>query len=206
MHDFRLIAITPDETGSRLIDACRAAEAGGATAIQVRRKSGGAGELLRITTEIIRAVGLPVFVNDRADVARAAGAAGVHFGWDDFPSDLMRQVAPRPLRLGVSVGDEAEATDAERADADYWSVGPFFATLTKPDAGTALGDSGFRRLVGLAPPHMPVIAIGGITAANVTKVVAAGAAGVAVVREIFSARQVEVATRALRDALDRALH
>lgn len=199
----RLIGITPNSLPRhQLVQACRAAEAGGVTAIQVRLKDVRADELLRVTCEIVDRVGVPVLVNDRADVAARAGAAGVHFGWDDFPSGFARTVVPRPMKLGVSVGNETEARDAVGADADYWSVGPFFATDTKPDAGEALSDIGFRRVSALAPSGVSVIAIGGITAANVDQVLQAGAAGVAVVGAIFHAHDIERAARELRERLD----
>ena len=88
------------------------------------------------------------------------------------------------------------------ADADYWSIGPFHETPTKTDAGPALGPAGFQRLANLAPKNMPVVAIGGITAANVSEVLDAGADGVAVISAIFAAPDVTVAARTLHDILE----
>jgi thiamine-phosphate pyrophosphorylase len=204
LSDIRLIAIpSPSALRDRdLVDACRAAEAGGVTSIQVRLKAVPALHLLRTVEAVIRAVTIPVYVNDRADVAVLAGAAGVHVGADDLPAAGIRTVAPRPLRVGVSVGTAAEADDALRADADYWSVGPFHHTPTKIDAGAALGAAGFRRLATLAPDHMPVVAIGGIAVENLGGVLDAGADGVAVISAIFSAPDITRAARVLRDALE----
>ncbi len=204
LTDVRLIAIpSPSALGSRgLIDGCRAAEAGGVSSLQVRLKTVPALQLLRTTQEVMRAVTIPVYVNDRADVAVLAGAAGVHLGADDLPASGIRTVAPRPVRVGVSVGTAAEADRALRADADYWSIGPFYHTPTKTDAGPALGAAGFQRLASLAPKHIPVVAIGGITPVNVTEVLDAGADGVAVIGAIFAAPDVTAAARILRDRLD----
>lgn len=205
--DVRLIAITdPALHPSRsLVDACLAAEAGGATAVQVRLKHAGAAEMLAATERLMAGLQIPVYVNDRMDVAVAAGAAGVHVGADDFPPEKIRAVAPRPLRIGVSVGTPEEARRALDADADYWSIGPFYRTASKIDAGAPLGPPGFRELAELAPTGMPVVAIGGVTREHVAEVIGAGAAGIAVVAAIFGARDIARAARDLRAAVDSAL-
>jgi len=205
--DYRLIAVTaPELTGQDVLDGCRAAVAGGATAIQIRLKRAGAAELLRATERLLGAVDVPVYVNDRLDVALAAGAHGVHLGADDLPPDGLRSIAPSTLRVGLSVGSDDEATDAARADAHYWSLGPFFRTRSKADAGAPLGPDGFRRLATLAPEGVPVIAIGGIDGENASAVIEAGAHGVAVISAIFGAADIEAATRRIRDVLDSAIH
>ncbi len=201
--DVRLIAIwDPSVLGTRAIASVQAVEAGGATALQVRMKNSGAGELLRWTEQLMRAVTLPVFVNDRVDVAWVAGAAGVHLGAADLCANRVRGVSPRTLHIGVSVGTGAEAARALKGEPDYWSLGPVFATGTKADAGPAIGIDGFRSLAELAPAHVPVVAIGGITAQCARAVCEAGASGVAVVNAIFGAPNPERATRELRAAVD----
>ncbi len=188
-----------------LVEACRAAARGGATAVQVRMKGVPAAELLRVTEAICAAVSIPVYVNDRADVALAARAAGVHLGADDVPPSEIRTLAPPPFRIGLSVGSATEADAALQADVDYWSIGPIFATATKPDAGPPIGASGFRKLAARAPADLPVIAIGGITATSMAEVLEAGATGVAVSSAVFASRDVASATRALRNIIDRTL-
>ena len=94
----------------------------------------------------------------------------------------------------------AEAARVQGWPADYWSVGPCFATTTKPDAGPPLGLEGFAALARLAPAGVPVIAIGGITAANAGALAHAAAAGVAVSAAVWSASEPAAATRALRAA------
>jgi len=204
--DVRLIAILdPAAREAGALDAARAAEAGGATLLQVRMKDSGGGEFLRWTERLVDTLRIPVWVNDRADVAWLAGAAGIHLGADDLPADRVRARSPRPLRVGVSVGTPAEADRARAAGADYWSLGAVYRTGSKPDAGVPIGVAGFGRLAALAPPGMPCVAIGGVTADRVAELCAAGARGVAVIGAVFAAADVERAARRLRDAVDGAL-
>jgi thiamine-phosphate pyrophosphorylase len=201
--DLRLLAILdPAVLGRRdLVAAALAAQAGGATAIQLRMKHASARELLEAAQRLQAALTVPLFVNDRADVAWAAGAAGVHVGAEDLPPAELRRVAPRPFRIGVSVGSPEEAAAVAGAEVDYWSVGSVFATSTKPDAGPPIGIAGFRALRALAPSGMPVIAIGGIDASRAAELIAAGAAGVAVISAIFAEEDIEGAARKLREAV-----
>ena len=162
------------------------------TAVQVRLKEASAAELLRLTRALQAALRIPVLVNDRTDVALAAPAAGVHLGPDDMPVALARPLFPRGKLIGASVGTAADAADS--GGADYWGVGPWRATDTKPDAGPALGAEGFRRIVALAAGR-PCIAIGGVRPADVSDILAAGGVGVAVVSGILAAKDVEAAAR-----------
>jgi len=204
--DVRLIAILdPAALGDRAVAAARAAESGGTTILQIRMKDSPGDALLRWTERLIPAVRIPVWVNDRADVAWLAGAAGVHLGADDLPGDRVRAATPRPLAIGVSVGTPAEAARARTAGADYWSIGSVYATGSKPDAGAPIGVEGFAALAAGAPLGMPCVAIGGITAERVAAVCDAGASGVAVISAVFGAPDVEAAARRLRGAVDAAL-
>ena len=123
---------------------------------------------------LITAVQIPILVNDRPDVALAAGAAGTHLGPDDLPVQLARRIAPPGFLIGASVGSEVEAAAAN--DADYWGIGPWRTTATKGDAGPALGVAGFRRLVQLAGAR-DCIAIGSVTVDDVGSVAASGGQG-----------------------------
>jgi len=183
------------------VAVCRAAVTGGATMVQVRWKDGTPAEILELTQALVAALPVPVLVNDRVDIALAGGAAGAHLGWDDPPPEALRPHVPPGFLLGLSVGTADEAARAP-ATADYWSVGPCFATPTKHDAGAPLGPEGFAALARLAPEGVPVIGIGGITARNASAIVHAGAAGVAVIGAVLSAAQPEGAARALRAALE----
>ncbi len=204
LPDVRLLAVL-DPTilqGRDLVEAARAAASGGATAIQLRLKHRPAREYLQATKSLLGAVTIPVYVNDRADIAWAAGAQGVHLGQEDLPAVALRNLLPPPFRIGLSVGSPEEANRSVDAGADYWSIGPLYRTASKPDAGAPLGPEGFRALARLAPAGIPVIAIGGITAGTAGDAMRAGAAGVAVISAIFSAADVTQATRAIRNAVE----
>ena len=198
----RLMVITdaPLLQGRDPVEACRAAARGGATMIEVRLKNTPPRELVALARTLVGALTVPVIVNDRVDVALAAGAAGVHLGQDDLPLDRLRPHVPAGFLLGISVGSPSEAGRVRGWPADYWSVGPCFATPTKPDAGAPLGPDGFARLARLAPTGTPVIGIGGITTANVGALVRVGAAGVAVIGAVWSASDPASAARTLRAA------
>jgi len=189
--------------GRDAVAVCRRAVAGGATMVQVRWKDGAPRELLQLAQALVLALPVPVLVNDRVDVALAAGAAGTHLGQDDPPLDVLRGEVPPGFLLGVSVGSVAEAERVRTWPADYWSIGPCFATGNKPDAGMALGPAGFAALARLAPQGMPVIGIGGITAQNAGAIVQAGGVGVAVIGAVLGATDAEVAAREISAAVAR---
>ncbi len=204
--DLRLLAIVdPAVIGQRdLAAVARDAEEGGATAIQLRMKHAPAADLFGAAVRLRSSLGIPVFVNDRADVALAAHAHGVHLGQDDLPAAVLRALVPPHFQIGISVGTPAEAQAARRATVDYWSIGPLYRTASKADAGVPLGPAGFCDLARLAPKGLPVIAIGGINATNAADAIRAGAAGVAVISAIFAAPDVRRATREIREAVERA--
>ncbi len=190
--------------GRDTVVVCRAAVTGGATMIQVRWKDGSPADVLQTTRSLVAALPVPILVNDRADIALAAEAAGAHLGWDDPPLDSLRPHVPAGFLLGISVGTPDEAARAAASSADYWSIGPCFGTPNKSDAGAPLGSDGFASLARLAPEGVPVIGIGGITAANASSIVDAGAAGVAVIGAVLSGADPESAARGLRGAVSRA--
>lgn len=191
----RLILVTDDRLlgGRDVVETCRAAVRGGVTAVEVRLKQASPRALARAVRALTAVVPVPVLVNDRLDVALAAGAAGVHLGPDDVPIRLARRLAPPGFILGASVGSAAEAALA--SEADYWGIGPWHATGTKADAGAALGPGGFAALVALSGGR-PCVAIGGIRPADLEPVRAAGGAGVAVVSGILGSHDVTEAARA----------
>ena len=192
--DDRLLA------GRDLIALARAAESGGASAVQLRLKTAPAREQATLARALIATLRIPVLINDRPDVAMAAGAAGVHLGPDDLPVALARKVAPG-LIIGASVGSEAEAALA--AEADYWGIGPWRVTTTKADAGEGLGPAGFAALVRLAAGR-PCLAIGGIKPEDAARVREAGGAGVAVVSGILGSEDVRGAAGAYVEAWSRS--
>src|SRR2546425_8208816 len=179
----RLMVITDAGVlkGRDPVEACRRAAAGGATIIQVRLKDAPPEEVVALARALVGALAVPVIVNDRVDVALAAGAAGAHLGQEDPPLDRLRPHVPLGFLRGLAVGSPAEAERGGGWPADYWSVGLCFATANKADAGPPLGAEGFGRLARLAPSGTPVIGIGGVTAANAPALAHAGAAGIAVI-------------------------
>src|SRR5690606_29929171 len=142
-----------------LLETCRAAVEGGVTAVQLRLKDVGDRELLRLARLLVAELPVPVFVNDRLDIALAAGAAGLHLGADDLSPREAREIAPVGFRIGASVGEQ---TEVERGRlADYWGVGPLRQTATKGDAGDALGLEGAVNFLALAGGR-PCVVIGGV--------------------------------------------
>ena len=194
----RLVAITDDvrDGAEGLLSRAESAVRGGATMVQLRLKDVDARELVVIARALVARVRVPVIVNDRADVALAAGAAGVHVGTDDIPAAALRRVVPPAFIIGASVGSDDEVPLA--AGADYVGIGPIFATASKVDAGAAIGPAEFSRLAGRA--GLPAVAIGGIDAGNCRLALGAGAHGIAVIRAIFAAADPEQAARALLSA------
>jgi len=195
----RLVAITDDAEDRRqdLVDRVAAAVRGGATSVQVRLKTAPPREVGEITRAIMRAVAVPVIVNDRADIALAAGAAGVHVGEADLPVVAIRRFAPETFIIGASLGSDAEVANAR--DADYVGIGPVYGSDSKSDAGDAIGVAGFKRLAALVP-H-PAVAVGGITADRALQITLEGAVGVAVINAIFRAPDPESATREIAAAI-----
>jgi len=195
----RLVAITDDalERRGSLVERTAAAVRGGATCVQLRLKNAPPREVVAIARAMISAVSVPVIVNDRADIALAAGAAGVHVGEADLPVVAIRRFAPTGFVIGASLGGDRELENAK--DADYVGIGPLFSSGSKDDAGEAIGIEGFKRLAALC--ELPAIAIGGITPERVPQIMEAGAAGVAAINAIFRGSDPEAATRLLAAAI-----
>lgn len=211
--DYRLNAIIDGslrERGDLARLAATAAE-NGATIVQYRDKAA----TTRVMVETARAIraalaatGVPLVVNDRIDVALAAGADGVHLGRDDMEPEAARRLLGPAAIVGVTVKDAADAEAAIAAPVDYACIGGVFETLSKRNPDPPLGLFGFEALrarIAAARPELPVGAIAGIDGPRADAVVRAGASGVAVISAVFRAADVAAATRALRAAVDRAL-
>jgi thiamine-phosphate pyrophosphorylase len=178
-----------------------AASAGGACAVQLRERRLATPALLTLARELAAraaAANVLFLVNDRVDIALAAGADGAHVGPDDLPpADARRLLGPDRL-LGVSVGTVEEA-HAAAPHASYFGVGPIFGSRTKSDAGPAVTPARIAE-IRAAVPEIPVVAIGGIDAGNIATVAAAGAAAAAVVSAVVTAPDM---TAAVRDLVER---
>jgi thiamine-phosphate pyrophosphorylase len=197
----RFIVITDNvrDGQSGLIERAAAAVRGGATCIQLRLKDVSARDLTELAHELVRSIGVPVIVNDRADIAIAAGAAGVHLGADDLPPAAVRAFAPAGFIIGASVGSDEEVRGARGAD--YVGIGPVFSTRSKKDAGMAIGVAEFKRLA--VATGLPAVAIGGVTAANARAAVDAGAAGIATIAAVMTADDPGAAAREMASAIGR---
>jgi len=187
-------------------EIARQAIAGGATAIQLRWKTGPLSEALRVgreLRELCSREGVLFVVNDRVDLALALEADGVHVGVTDLPVAETRRLVGDQLVVGFSPETLEQALEAEAAGADYLGVGPVYPTVTKPDAGPAVGLEHVQRIA--AAVRIPVVGIGGITAENAGAVIRAGAVGVAVISAVVGADDVRLAAAQLRKVVDEAL-
>jgi thiamine-phosphate pyrophosphorylase len=173
-----VIAIVTNRLRRDVLDQVREAAAAGVDLVQIRERDLEArdlGALVRQAVAATRGTATRVVVNDRLDVALAAGADGVHLRGDSMPSAAARRLAPRPFLIGRSVHGVEEAR-AAGADVDFLIAGTVFPTASKPP-GDLLGIHGLRRLCGAS--GVPVLAIGGIGPDQLDAVAAAGAAGIA---------------------------
>lgn len=181
--------------GRDLPELLEAVLAGGGRLVQLREKTMPLAELLPLAQRLVRRcreVGATLIVNDRADLALAVGAHGLHVGQDDLPARNARALLAPAMILGVSTHDPEQARQAVRDGADYVAVGSIFPTSTK--AGFQLvGPDLIRRVRPDVP--VPLVGIGGITAENAPAVLAAGADAVAVISALCAASDPEAATR-----------
>jgi thiamine-phosphate diphosphorylase len=193
--------------GRTTLDVAAAAIEGGATVIQLRDKTASTRALIEVGCALRRlthARSVLLIVNDRVDVALAIDADGAHVGQDDMPAALARQLLGPERILGVSAGSLVEAAAAVAGGADYLGVGPIYATRGKADAGPPTGPELVRELATHHPT--PLVAIGGITEANASEVIHAGAVGVAVITAVVAADDIAAAARRLRDTVEAARH
>ena len=207
--DYSLYLVTDSDLsrGRSLLDVVRAAVEGGVTCVQVREKTVSARdylERLSAVRALLRERGVPLFVNDRVDIALAVEADGIHLGQTDMPLVLAKRIAGDRLIIGVSCEDPQDAIDAERGGADYVSVSPVFATPTKADTAPALGLDGVRAI--RAAVRLPVVTIGGINKTNAADVIRAGADGICVVSAIVAAPDPCAAAASLRRIVEKARH
>jgi thiamine-phosphate pyrophosphorylase len=172
--------------GDRVAAAAAALAAAGVDMIQYRAKDAGGAERRGDVAAILaaaRVAAIPVIVNDDVELAAETGADGVHIGADDLPPAEARAIVGPDRIVGVSVASPADLPRALAAPVDYIGVGPVYRSPTKPEA-KALGVQFVREV--RSETALPLVAIGGITAANAVEVIDAGADGIAVVSAIFA--------------------
>ena len=170
---------------------------GGAGILQLRDKHGSSAAFLELADRIVeraREHDAVVVVNDRADIARLCGAAGVHVGQNDLAIPDVQRIVGLQCIIGVSTHDEPQIDEALASDATYVAVGPVYGTTTKETGYTARGLDLVRYA---ADRGKPVVAIGGITLERAASVLEAGATGLAVITDLLSGGDPGARTREL---------
>ena len=178
--------------------ACRS----GVTIVQLREKNLTTNQyyqLAKQVKEITDAYQVPLIIDDRLDVCLAVDAAGLHIGDDELPVSVARQVLGPDKILGVTAKTVKRALEAEEGGADYLGTGAIFPTTTKENAPITLISTLKTICQRVA---IPVVAIGGLTSENVDQLIGTGIAGVAVVRDLMQAEDIEAKTQAFLTKLD----
>jgi thiamine-phosphate pyrophosphorylase len=212
--DLRLNAIVDPERsgGHNLADLARLCAEGGATLVQLRDKVSETRAMVEEARAIRKALApfaVQFVINDRVDVALAAGADGVHLGQDDMRVEDARRLLGAGAIIGLSVKNVAEAEAAPVTLIDYIGSGGVYATLSKQQTNAPIGPEGLARVIGVlrsrAQKDLPVCGIAGIDASNAAPVIAAGADGVAVISALSLASDPAAAARSLRQVVDAIL-
>jgi thiamine-phosphate pyrophosphorylase len=213
MVDVRLYALVDPERsgGAALAELARRVAQGGATLVQLRDKHGSTQRQV-VQARAIKAAlapsAVPLIINDRADVALAAGADGVHVGQDDLsPQDARRLLGPAAI-IGLSVKSVSQAEAAPVDALSYICVGGVFATSSKNNPDPPIGIAGLRTMLAVLrarAPRLPVAAIAGIDASNAGEVIAAGADGIAVISALSLTPDPAAAAAELRAIVDSAV-
>jgi thiamine-phosphate pyrophosphorylase len=191
------IADTLRDGLEELVARSQTAVQSGATAVHLRLKGEDSRTLLDACRALVGALSVPVIVHDRADVAVAGGAAGVHLSPEEMPTAVVRGVVRAGMLVGASVGSAADLEVARAAD--YVSIGPVFARGARTSDANAIGIDEFARLARMV--NVPVVAVGGIAPDNARSVLDAGAAGVAVITGAYAKIEAAQAIRELRAAI-----
>jgi thiamine-phosphate pyrophosphorylase len=191
-HSFRLPRVYPLTdvllSGLSHAEQVRLLSSGGAYLIQLREKRMRALEFYeqaRAAMDVAVRNGVQLIINDRVDIALAVGAHGVHLGQDDMPPEAARRLLGAEAIIGYSTHNVQQAVSALDLPIDYVAVGPIFQTSTKTDTSPVLGLDGLRA-VRQAIRDFPLVAIGGITRANASAVIQAGADSVALISALLS--------------------
>jgi thiamine-phosphate pyrophosphorylase len=211
--DLRLNAIVDPERagGYALADLAARCARGGATLVQLRNKHSETRALIEEARAIKQALApfaVPFVVNDRVDVAMAAGADGVHLGQDDMAVEDARRLLGANAIIGLSIKSVEEAEAARLDLVDYVGSGGVYATSSKQQKNAPIGPAGLARIIAALrrrAPALPVCGIAGIDASNAAEVIAAGADGVAVISALALVPSPETAAHQLRDIVDAVL-
>ncbi len=210
--DLRVYALLDPETrGLHQLDDLARLIAPNVTLVQLRDKRSDTRQMVACAYDlqaVLSDAKVPFVVNDRVDVALAAGAAGVHVGQDDMQiNDVRRLLGPDAI-VGLSLKTVQEAESAPLEKLSYVAIGGVFATQSKDNTNAPVGISGFKTILAAVrkrAPAMPVVAIAGIDVRNAADVIAAGADGVAVISALSKAPDPAKAARDLRTVVDAGL-
>ena len=186
----------------RFLEKLETACHSGVTIVQLREKNLTTNQyyqLAKQVKEITDAYQVPLIIDDRLDVCLAVDAAGLHIGDDELPVSVARQVLGPEKILGVTAKTVKRALEAEEGGADYLGTGAIFPTTTKENAPITLISTLKTICQRVA---IPVVAIGGLTSENIDQLAATGIAGVAVVRDLMQAEDIEAKTQAFLTKLD----
>jgi thiamine-phosphate pyrophosphorylase len=178
---------------------------GGADTVQFRHKNGTTRELIEIAEQmqvVCTQHGVPLIVNDRADIALAVGADGTHFGQDDMPVAIGRSILLQETIIGASARTKEKTLEAISEGADYIGFGPIYQTSSKSDAETPKGLERLHRMCEIA--DCPVIAIGGITLETAAEVIQVGAHGIAVISAVCGQTDPLAATQSIMQEIQKA--
>jgi thiamine-phosphate pyrophosphorylase len=213
MHvDIRLyVIVDPSVAGDHdLATLAAQAAAGGATLIQYRDKSADTGLMVAKARRIHAALsgsGVPLLINDRVDIALAAGAEGVHLGQSDMsPMDARRLLGPTTI-IGRTIKNDKHAAALSDEPVDYACIGGVFATQSKQNDAEPVGLAGLSRLreqIRKIAPTLPAGAIAGINVQNAASVIAAGADGIAIISAVIAQADPRKAAENLRHVIDKA--
>jgi thiamine-phosphate pyrophosphorylase len=182
------VVLDPRFTPQPLIEIAEKLAKAGVELVQLRDKRGAPRTVYAEGRELVNRFGgsgVRVIINDRADVAKMCGAAGVHVGQQDLPVEAARSVVGAGLWVGVSTHNLEQLREANGTSADYVAVGPIFATASKDNPDPVVGVEFIRTARRLT--RKPLVAIGGITVQSAADVFAAGADSIAVVRDLLAA-------------------
>ena len=188
--------------GRDLVSLVLEAVRGGVSAVQLREKNCPAGEFVQLAGNLkdrLAESNVPLIINDRVDVALAAGADGVHIGQEDIPYHQVRSMLGPNRIIGLSVNTYAQLMEADRTDVDYLSLSPVYPTQTKKDTKEPFGLEGLRKARSMT--QKPLITIGGVNKQNLASIMATGMDGVALVSAICAADSPENAARELTDII-----
>lgn len=210
--DLRLYALLdPAVAGGRSLAELAGLIAGSTTLVQLRDKHSTTRKLVEEARALRKALvrlGVPLLINDRIDVALAAGADGVHIGQDDMAPEDARRFLGREAIIGLTIQSVEQAKAAPLEILNYIGIGGVYTTTSKNSTRAPIGPEGLREIAAIVrarAPGFPICGIAGITAENASAVIEAGADGVAVISALSMAADPSEAARHLRAVVDRAL-